>query len=78
MGFNGADQGLGLLDSYNEALHKASRRFVPKGRTLVVDTLFEVLPFSEIDQSFKQRETFDNVFPEIIYLMFYMALRKEV
>lgn len=77
MGFNGVDQGLGLLDSCGEVLHKTSKRFVQNLRTLVVDTLFEILPFPEIDQSFKQRETFDNIFSEIIHLTLYMALRKK-
>jgi hypothetical protein len=75
MGFDGADQKFGLLDSCNKLLCKDSKRFVRKSPTLVVDTFLEVFPFSKIDQSFKQCETLDNIFSELLHLKFYTSLQ---
>jgi len=70
------NQVLSLFDSYDEALQTGSGRYIRERRTLVVDTFLKVFSFSKIDQSFKQGETFDNVFPKIIRLTLYVTLHR--
>ena len=74
MRFDSANQALSVFDSYDETLYDESKRSIRKRRTLVVDSFLKVFPFSKIDQSLKQCETFDNVFSEIIHLTLYMTL----